>query len=244
MPRTLRTGRAGRGNGRAGQPDTARPADPHVGVRPVGVRHVAVRATVTLAAAGLLLSGCDAREAASDIADEFGNARQVSEKPDATATASADPATGLAEEDDPSASPGSPAAPETLPTFDTGTVVGGYAPDFPQGLLPTPKDAELLATSAALVPDTRPATVQVTLNLSSKRLPPKLMEQVRAALAKKGFEALEAPAESGMAEQAAFTRTTTVKESTVDESLLVGVLRDGDRSLLTLSGTVARPKDA
>ncbi|RPF20853.1 hypothetical protein EDD34_1460 [Myceligenerans xiligouense] len=187
------------------------------------------------AAGALLLSGCDAGGAVNDLAEEFGNARQVSEEPDTTAGAP-DPASA---DGDTSASPSASPAPEVLPSFDARSVVGDLAPGFPKGVVSVPEGAKLLASSAATVPDTKPATVQVTLNLSAKRPPAKLLEQVSSVLAKNGFEKLEAPAESGMSEQAAFTRTTTVKQATVNESLLVGVLKDGDRALLTLSGTVA-----
>lgn len=201
--------------------------------------HPVARVAATAAAAALLFSGCDAREAVGDIADEFGNARQVSEEPDTSASAAADPADADAA---PSVSPSASPSPEVLPSFDASSVVGDFAPGFPKGVVSVPDGAELLATSAAPVADSKPATVQVTLNLSAKRSPAKLLGQVGAILTRNGFERLEAPAESGMSEQAAFTRTTTVKDATVNESLLVGVLKDGDRSLLTLSGTVAAGK--
>lgn len=198
-------------------------------------RGAAARAATTTAVAALLLSGCDMNEALGDFTDEFGNARQVTEEPDTAVSAPADPAAA----GDPSASPSPSPTPEALPSFDAQSVVGEFAPGFPKGVISLPDGAKILASSATPVPDAKPATVQVTLNLSAKRPPAKLLEQVGSALAKNGFEKLDAPAESGMSEQAAFTRTTTVKEATVNESLLVGVLKDGDRSLLTLSGTVA-----
>ncbi|WP_460707155.1 hypothetical protein [Myceligenerans halotolerans] len=224
MPRILLPGRA--------RPTTSERDD--------GGRHAVARAAAVAAAGALLLSGCDARETASDIAGEFGNARQVSEEPDPAASAAADPAAT----DAPSASPGASPAPQALPSFDARSVVGDFAPGFPKGVVSVPDGGELLATSAAPVPDSSPATVQVTLNLSAKTSPAKLLQRVGSILGKNGFERLEAPAESGMSEQAAFTRTTTVKKKKVNESLLVGVLKDGDRSLLTLSGTVAAGQGA
>jgi hypothetical protein len=190
---------------------------------------------VTGAAAALLLSGCDLREAASDFAGEFGNARQVGEEPGGPATAPEAP-------DDPSASPVPSPTPEVLPSFDAGSAVGDYAPGFPEDVVSVPEGAQLLATSVTPVEGSKPATVQVTMNVSGKKAPAKLLDQVASSLAGNGFERLEAPAKSGMSAQAAFTRTTTVKETAVNESLLVGVLRDGDRSLLSLSGTVVAGK--
>ncbi|WP_344103402.1 hypothetical protein [Myceligenerans crystallogenes] len=196
---------------------------------------VVVLATAT----ALLLTACDPLATAEDIGEEFGNARQVEETATGAATAAAPGTTPGAGG---SASPSPSPSPEVLPSFDAATVVGDYAPGFPSGLLPMPEGAQLLATSAEPVKGSKPATVQVTLNLSSKKAPGTVMEQVAGLLGKKGFEALDAPAESGMSEQAAFTRTTTVKGAEVAESLLVGVLKDGKRSLLTLSGTVAAVK--
>lgn len=192
---------------------------------------------LTAAAAALLLTGCDPAATVEDVAEEFGNARQV-EEPSAPAAAGATADAGT------SSSPIPTPSPEVLPSFDAATVVGDYAPGFPSGLLPVPGGAELLATSAEPVQGSEPATVQITLNLSSKKPPETVMAQVAGALGEKGFESLEAPAKSGMSEQAAFTRTTTVKGAEVDESLLVGVLKDGKRSLLTLSGTVLAAKAA
>lgn len=191
----------------------------------------AVRIAATAAAAAFLLTGCDI---AQDVADEFGNARQVSEEPQAAGPGD-DAVAGQGASGSPTPSP------DPLPSFADSTVVGDYAPGFPPDLLPMPKGAQLLATSARPVEGSEPATVQVTLNLSAKQKPGKLMEQIAGTLAKRGFESVEAPEKNGMDKQLAFTRTTTVKENKVNESLLVGILRDDDRSLLTLSGTVAAP---
>lgn len=188
------------------------------------------------AATSLLLSGCDALEGVNDLAEEFGNARQVSEEPET-------PVAGAPSDDVP-ASPSASATPSQLPSFDAMSTVGDFAPGFPADVVSVPDGAKLLASSAAPVPGSKPAAVQVTLNLSAERAPAKLLDQVTSVLTKNGFEVLEAPARSGMSDQAAFTRTTTVKKESVNESLLVGVLKDGDRALLTLSGTVAAGKGA
>ncbi|MBL0886570.1 hypothetical protein [Myceligenerans indicum] len=190
-------------------------------------------------AASLLLTGCEARETLSDIAGEFGNARQVDE-PESTPVAAPDPSAA----GDPSASPSTPPTPEVLPSFDARSAVGDFAPGFPKNVVSVPDGAKLLATSAAPVAGSKPETVQVTLNLSAKQSPEKLLAQITSILAENGFEALDAPAKSGLTAQSAFTRKTKVKKTTVNESLLVGVLKDGDRSLLTLSGTVATGEGA
>lgn len=192
-------------------------------------RPVVVRTAVAAAAVALLLSGCDIGETTRGLADEFGNARQVEADDLATAGTLAGGAASGAPSSTPSA----------LPSYASGSSVGEYAPGFPSGLLRTPQGARLLATSAEPVEGSKPRTVQITLNMSSENPPGRLMDQVAWLLGDQGFDALEAPAESGMDEQAAFTRTTTVQGAEVDESLLVGVLKDGRKSLLTLSGTVA-----
>lgn len=205
-------------------------------------RHVVARVALTAAAVGVLLSGCDAREAVSDIAEEFGNARQVGEEPESITAAPADDAPSAASSPGRSQDP-SP-APSALPSFDATSVVGDFAPGFPRNIVSVPDGARLLATSAAPVPDSDPATVQVTMNLAAETSPEKLLKQVASALTKNGFDQMDAPAESGLSDQAVFTRSTTVKDATVNESLLVGVLKDGDRSLLTLSGALAAEQDA
>lgn len=206
------------------------PATPTPGRRGAAVVQLAATATAT----ALLLSGCDISGAARDVAAEFGNARQVSEEP----SVAVPEGEGAGEGDELASASPSP-SPDPLPSYAETTVVGDYAPGFPPDLLPTPKGTELLATSAEPVEGSKPPTVQVTLNLSAEKGPGKLMGQVAGILKKNGFEPVDAPEKNGMNEQLAFTRTTTVADADVAESLLVGVLKADKRSLLTLSGTVA-----
>lgn len=142
--------------------------------------------------------------------------------------------------------------PTELPTFDPSSAVGTYAEGFPAGLFPLPKGATLLASSAQpLAPpksskgkDSKAKGVpmtQVTLNLASSLPAKQVVEQAKRILVGQGFEQIEAPESSGMTEQTAFLRVTSGKTGEIQESLVVGVLDDGDRRLASISGTVRTP---
>ena len=159
--------------------------------------------------------------------------------------ASAATATGTAEPR--SAVSGGPAE---LPTFDPSSAVGTYAEEFPPDLFPMPEDALLLASSARAAPApksskgskaTSPPMTQVTLNLASSRPTKKVVAQVEKILVGQGFEQIEAPESSGLTAQTAFVRVSEAKSGEVQESLIVGVLDDGERRLATISGTVRTP---
>jgi hypothetical protein len=137
--------------------------------------------------------------------------------------------------------------PTELPTFDPSSAVGTYAQGFPADLFPVPEDATLLASSAQPVPAAKgskakgvPMT-QVTLNLSSSRPTNKVIAQAKEILTSKGFKQIPAPESSGLTAQTAFLRITRGKTGEVQESLVVGVLDDGERRLCSISGTVRTP---
>lgn len=158
--------------------------------------------------------------------------------------------------------PGAPASggPTQLPTFDPSSAVGTYAQGFPADLFPVPEGATLLASSARPAPadanpdakgskgakgkgretSTTPMT-QVTLNLSSSRPAKKVIEQAERVLLDQGFKQISAPESSGLTAQTAFLRISRSKAGEVQESLVVGVLDDGDRRLASISGTVRTP---
>jgi hypothetical protein len=125
-----------------------------------------------------------------------------------------------------------------LPTFDPATTVGGYAPGFPLDLLQAPADATVLASSAA--PAQEPL-VDVTLNLSSPRATRDVLKQVSKRLRKAGFEESGIDARSGLTAHKGFKRVTERRKGPIVETLLVGVLDEGDRRLVTLSGSVVVP---
>lgn len=148
---------------------------------------------------------------------------------------------------DGTAAPGTAASggPTELPTFDPSSAVATYAEGFPADLFPMPEGATLLASSA------RPASggkakaaapmTQVTLNLSSALPAKKVVAQAKEILVGQGFEQIAAPESSGLTAQTAFLRVTRTKSGEVQESLVVGVLDDGDRRLASISGTVRTP---
>lgn len=159
-----------------------------------------------------------------------------------------DPAgSATAAESSPEAHAATSGGPTELPTFDPSSAVGTYAQGFPDDLFPVPEGATLLASSAQPVPTPEgskakgvPMT-QVTLNLASGLPARKLVEQARKILVDQGFEQISAPESSGLTEQTAFVRVSTTKAGRVQESLVVGVLDDGDRRLASISGTVRTP---
>lgn len=152
------------------------------------------------------------------------------------------------------ASPGPSGAatggPTDLPTFDPSSAVATYAQGFPPELFPMPDDATLLASSAQPVPAAAgskgsktkgvPMT-QVTLNLSSSRPTDQVIKQAEKILTAQGFRRIDAPDASGLTAQTAFLRITKEKSGEVQESLVVGVLDDGERRLGSISGTVRTP---
>ena len=139
---------------------------------------------------------------------------------------------------------GAPATPEpsdatALPTFDPDTAVGGYAKGFPKNLLGAPEDATVLASSATPGDG---ALTDVTLNLSTTRSAQQVIDQLAKRLGKAGFEESGAQTYSGLTAQTTFGRETTPKgkkdADPVMESITLGVLDDGERRLVTVSGSV------
>ncbi|GAB2480399.1 hypothetical protein GCM10027063_23220 [Promicromonospora xylanilytica] len=134
--------------------------------------------------------------------------------------------------------------PTEFPSFDPASAVGTYAEGFPPDLFPVPKGALLLASSASPAPAPRDAKAkgirmtQVTLNLASNLPTKKFVAQVEQILVDQGFEQIEAPESSGLSAQTAFLRVSETKSGEVQESLIVGVLDDGERRLASISGTV------
>ncbi|MGW2094852.1 hypothetical protein [Promicromonospora sukumoe] len=140
--------------------------------------------------------------------------------------------------------------PTELPTFDPSSAVATYAQGFPPDLFPVPEDATLLASSAQPAPTSEGAKgskaksvamTQVTLNLSSSRKTDQVIKQAKQILTAQGFKQISAPDSSGLTAQTAFLRITKGKSGEVQESLVVGVLDDGDRRLCSISGTVRTP---
>ncbi|MGW8568447.1 hypothetical protein [Isoptericola sp. NPDC055881] len=150
---------------------------------------------------------------------------------------------GLRGADDPAATPSpDPGSAAALPTFDPDTAVGGYAPGFPEKLLGAPQDATVLASSAT--PD-KGSLTDVTLNLSTPRSTQEVIDQLAKRLRKAGFTESESGTFTGLTAQTTFGRETTpgkkkgARDSDpVMESVTVGVLDDGERRLVTVSGSV------
>jgi hypothetical protein len=175
--------------------------------------------------------------AAVGLALATGGCGTGAEPPASAATASGTPEPRSAVSD----------GPAELPTFDPSSAVGTYAEGFPPDLFPMPKGALLLASSASPAPTPQgskakstPMT-QVTLNLSSSLPAKKVVAQVKEILVGQGFEQIEAPDSSGLTAQTAFLRVSKTKAGEVQESLIVGVLDDGERRLASISGTVRTP---
>lgn len=191
-------------------------------------RFATVRRTAALAAAvGLAL-------ATAGCGDETGAA---TEQTGAGSTAAGTPGPSAA----------ATGGPTELPTFDPSSAVATYAQGFPPDLFPVPQDATLLASSAQPVAEAKgskaksvPMT-QVTLNLSSSLPTERVVGQARKILTQQGFKQISAPDASGLTAQTAFVRITKTKSGEVQESLVVGVLDDGERRLCSISGTVRTP---
>lgn len=133
----------------------------------------------------------------------------------------------------------SPGDASALPTFDPDTAVGGYADGFPEKLLGAPEDAAVLASSAA---PGEGGLTDVTLNLSTLRSTQEVIDQLAKRLRKAGFEESGAASFSGLTAQTTFGRESTPKgkkdAGPVVESVTLGVLDDGERRLVTVSGSV------
>ncbi len=125
-------------------------------------------------------------------------------------------------------------SPAALPTFDPATTVRGYAPDFPKDLLGAPDDATVLASSA--IPGEGRLT-EVTLNLATPRSTQQVIDQIAERLEDAGFEESDATTFSGLTAQTTFTRKKEHKKPVV-ETVLLGVLDEGERRLVTVSGSV------
>lgn len=127
-----------------------------------------------------------------------------------------------------------------LPTFDPDTAVGGYADGFPEKLLGAPEDAAVLASSATPGKD---GLTDVTLNLSTPRSTQEVIDQLAKRLREAGFEESGSASFSGLTAQTTFGRESTPKGKKKDagpvvESVTLGVLDDGERRLVTVSGSV------
>jgi hypothetical protein len=147
------------------------------------------------------------------------------------------PGDGAAAEATPSAPPVSSPAP--MPTFDTTSVVGDYAADFPVELLAAPDDATVLASSAVPRDD---GLVEVSLNLATGLPVKQIVKSYADRLDQAGFSPSDAA--EGAADldtYTAYTRTKGKKNPRL-ESVHLGVLDDGELRLVTLSGIVESPQ--
>lgn len=141
--------------------------------------------------------------------------------------------------DAPTAEPG-PDDASALPTFDPDTTVGGYADGFPEKLLGAPEDATVLASSAT---SGEGGLTDVTLNLATQRGTQEVIDQLAKRLRKAGFEESGTSTLTGLTAQTTFGRESTPKGKKKDagpvvESVTLGVLDDGERRLVTVSGSV------
>ncbi|MCK9793344.1 hypothetical protein M1843_06250 [Isoptericola sp. 4D.3] len=132
-----------------------------------------------------------------------------------------------------------PADGTPLPTFDPGTAVGAYADGFPRELLGAPEDATVLASSATPRDD---ALTDVTLNLSTPRSTQEVIDQLAERLREAGFKESGTSTVSGLTAQTTFGREATPKgkkgAGPVMESVTLGVLDDGERRLVSVSGSL------
>lgn len=126
-----------------------------------------------------------------------------------------------------------------VPGFDPSSRVGDYAEGFPTGLVSAPEGATVVASSAR--PGAPPLT-DITLNLASDRAADEVLAQLEAQLAGQGFARADADVLSGLDAQTAFSRRTDGTDGVLVETLLVGVLDDGGRTLVTISGSVVVPE--
>ena len=138
----------------------------------------------------------------------------------------------------PTVQPAGPPPVTDLPTFDPRSAVGGLAPGFPADLLPPPPDATVLASSAE---PTEAGLTTVSLSLTSPHPVADVLAQLAAPLAAAGFTETAPQAASALTAQTAWTRQTPRPEGVLIETLLVGVLDDGDVRRVSVSGTVQVP---
>ena len=144
----------------------------------------------------------------------------------AAATADEAPERTLAAESTPTAEP----EPLVTATPDEFSLVGDLVDGFPIDLLPVPRDAVILVTSAVPVGDSK--VQQVSLNLRTATTAPDLLELYRTALVEAGFTEVPDTAASDLAVEATFIR------SGGDELISIGVLDvDGARTV-TIGGRV------
>ncbi|WP_402464792.1 hypothetical protein [Isoptericola aurantiacus] len=130
-------------------------------------------------------------------------------------------------------------APSVLPSFDPSSAVAQYATGFPVDLLRAPDGATVLASSAT--PAQGPL-VDFSLNLATTASTQEVVDDYATRLDGKGFAESESVDVSGLDAQTAFSRTRPGKNPHV-ETVIIGVLDDGDRRLVSLSGTVRAPDD-
>ncbi|MFI2295249.1 hypothetical protein [Isoptericola sp. NPDC019571] len=186
-----------------------------------GVGAVALTAFLALSGCGLLGGGGAPDD---DVSATGENGSGVGVR-GATETPSAEPGTGGA---------------SALPTFDPDTTVGGYADGFPEKLLGAPEDATVLASSAT---PGEGGLTDVTLNLATQRGTQDVIDQLAERLRKAGFEESGTSSLSGLTAQTVFGRESTPRGKKKDagpivESVTLGVLDDGERRLVTVSGSV------
>ncbi|MCL1869538.1 MAG: hypothetical protein FWF90_03885 [Promicromonosporaceae bacterium] len=139
----------------------------------------------------------------------------------------------------PSEQPSPPAPVSPLPTFDAATAVGAYAKGYPKALVPAPKDTQIVASSAQPADD---GLTRISLNLSSTLSTDAVLQEVGAPLAAAGFAQVQPQSISGLTAQTAWTRRTARPQGDLVETLLVGVLDDKSRRLVSISGTVQAPQ--
>ncbi|GAB2474078.1 hypothetical protein [Xylanimonas ulmi] len=140
----------------------------------------------------------------------------------------------------PSQQPTAPAAVTALPTFDASSTVGDYADGFPRSLVEAPEGATVIASSAQPLDG---GLTRISLNLSTPASSDDVLAQLGGPLAAAGFAPTQPQALSGLTAQTAWTRRSERPEGPLIETLLIGVLDDGDSRLVSVSGTVATPPD-
>lgn len=161
----------------------------------------------------LLAVGCSAPPTADD-ADRVAEAADVA------------PERSLPTEPIPSAEP----EPLVTAAPDEFSLVGDLVDGFPIDLLPVPRDAVILVTSAVPVGDAE--VQQVSLNLRTSATATDLLDLYRAALTEAGFTEVPDTSASDLAVDATFVR------SGGDELISIGVLDvDGARTV-TIGGRV------
>lgn len=144
-----------------------------------------------------------------------------------------------AAQDGPTAQPSPGNAVTSLPTFDASSAVGDYAQGFPVDLVKAPDEADIVASSAQPVDG---GLVKISLNLASPRTTDEMLADLGAPLAAAGFAQSDPATATGLTAQTAWTRKSARPEGTLVETLLIGVIDDGTRRLVSVSGTVQVPQ--